>query len=324
MKGRALITGINGFVGYFLTVELLRQGYSVCGIDRRGRFDSSSRQALPGYDGAALASVAIDQDSLSDQQSAREILQRQQPQHIIHLAGNAFVPDSWKSPASAIRNNALSAATLLEAARDLGWQGRFLYVSSSDVYGTPSAEELPLREDSPIRLESPYALSKWSAEQLVSFYRAPGLQTLSARPFNHLGPGQRDEFAAPAFFRRIAAAAAAGESVIRTGELRAVRDFTDVRDVARAYVTLLEKGADGQVYNICSGRGVSIEQLLQSCLNAAGAMLRAETDTALLRPEAVNSRIGSAARLEALGWKPQLSLDQTLRDTWEFMRQESH
>ncbi len=277
---------------------------------------------MPGFDRKQLQSVEVRQNDLSDVEATAELITQLAPDAIVHLAGNAFVPDSWKSPAATLRNNTIAAVNVAEGARRAKWRGRLLFVSSSDVYGTPPAEELPLREDSALRLESPYAVSKRSAEEMLQFLRGDGLELIIARPFNHLGPGQRDDFVAPAFFRRIQQAVRQGADHIEVGELRAVRDFTDVRDVVRAYATLIERGVDGEIYNVCSGEQSAVGDLLALCLRAAGATLETRVDPALLRPEAVNARYGSAEKLERLGWRREISLEQTLRDAWQYIQTE--
>ncbi len=315
---RTLITGINGFVGLYLCLELLRRGDSVSGVDRRGRLDLDTRRGIPGLSAANLSAVSVRSVELTDRDAVRRAILEERPERIVHLAGLAFVPDSWKSPSEALRSNTLTSVTLLETARELGWKGRFLLASTSDVYGAASPEELPLREDAPLRPESPYAATKAAAEALCQFFMRDGIEVIIARPFNHLGPGQRAEFVAPAFLTRIAEAIAAGVPVIRVGELGAVRDFTDVRDVVRAYAALLERGAPGEVYNICSAAPAAIREVLELSLAVAGAKVSYEVDPELLRPGMANARYGDNAKIRALGWQPEITLKQTIQDMWNY------
>jgi GDP-4-dehydro-6-deoxy-D-mannose reductase len=322
----ALITGIQGFAGSYLCHELLGRGDRVYGLDRQ----SAGARALPlprpgmaAIDPRRIAEVEVFASDMSDVNQLADILRKTDANHVYHLAGAAFVPDSWKNPAATLQTNSMCPLTMLQAARQIGWQGRFLFVSSSDVYGTPAASELPLTEDSPIRAESPYALSKYTTEQFARYYDQDGIEVVIARPFNHIGPGQRQEFVVPSFLERIEAAVRASESTITVGELDAVRDFTDVRDVVRAYGLLLERGQRGVVYNICSGHPVRIREILETGLRVSGHDLRYEVDPALLRPEGANQRYGDCQRLQDLGWSARYSLEDSIRDMYRYMREDA-
>ncbi|MEQ9365213.1 MAG: GDP-mannose 4,6-dehydratase [Leptospirales bacterium] len=318
----ALITGIQGFAGSYLCHELLSRGQRVSGLDRQAQGARSLPLPRPGM--APLAPEQIDgvevfASDMSDMDQLADILRKSKANHIYHLAGAAYVPDSWKNPAATLQANSICALTLLQAARSINWRGRYLFISSSDVYGTPTAGELPLTEDSPIRPESPYSLSKYTAEEFARFYNQDGIEVVIARPFNHIGPGQRGEFVVPSFLERIEAAARSGEKQIRVGEMGAVRDFTDVRDVVTAYATLLEKGESGAVYNICSGNPKKIGDILDLAIKASGHEVRYEVDPKLLRGEGANQRYGNCDRLTALGWRPRIALADTIRDMYHYM-----
>ncbi len=318
----ALITGIQGFAGSYLCHELLSRGERVSGLDRA----SSGERALPlprpgmaAITPEQIAGVDVFASDMSDLDQLADILKKTGADRIYHLAGMAYVPDSWKSPVATLAANSICALNLLQAARAIGWRGRFLFVSSSDVYGTPAPEELPLTEASPIRTESPYALSKYTAEEFARYYNQDGIEVVIARPFNHIGPGQRGEFVVPSFLERIEAAARSGADCIRVGEMEAVRDFTDVRDVIAAYAMLMEKGESGGVYNICSGHPKKIGEVLQLAIAASGHSVRYEVDPALLRSEGANQRYGDCAPLMALGWRPRIELADTIRDMYAYM-----
>lgn len=330
---RALITGIHGFAGSHLCAELLRRGASVCGLDRSPRSvgDLASTPALSDLDrDFVAANVSLETSDLADIEQLRSILEDNDVNQIYHLAGMAFVPDSWSSPAVTLQVNSACAMNLLQAARDVQWNGRFLFISSSDVYGTPKDGELPLTEASPIRTESPYALSKFTTENFAWFYdrsrvtaltrgRAPDyhcFDVIVARPFNHIGPGQREDFVVPAFLAKIRAAKAKNEDFIQVGELGAVRDFTDVRDVVAAYILLLEKGAAGEVYNICTGRQILISEILDTAQKVADYAVEYRISEHLLRPEGRNERYGDPAKLRGLGWEHRYSLEDSIRDMW--------
>jgi len=239
---------------------------------------------------------------------------------VYHLAGFAHVGQSWDRPAEVFRVNAEGTLNVLEAARPT--QARVLVVSSAEVYGNVTPDDLPLAEDSPVRPVSPYAASKAAAETLaVQAWLGRGTHAVVARPFNHTGPGQSPEFVVPAFARRIAEASAGG--VLKVGNLAPRRDLTDVRDVVRAYRLLVEHGEPGTAYNVCSGADVAIEELVNLMVDVAGltGKVRLEVDPDLLRPADVPVLRGDPSRIQqATGWAPEIPLDQTLKDvlnaTW--------
>ncbi len=303
---RVLITGAAGFVGRHLTAHLEACGDEVLGVDRH-HFPGA---AHPGMDITDAAAVA-------------EVLAELRPTAIYHLAGWADVGGSWKAPVEAFRANAEGTLNVLSAAVDAGVE-RVLAVSSADVYGKVEPAELPLTEDSPLRPASPYAASKVAADYLgLQAWLGRGLPVLRVRAFNHLGPGQTDKFVAPAIASRIARAERAGDTApLPIGDLSARRDFTDVRDVVRAYRLLMEKGQAGEVYNVCSGADLAVQDLADQLLAQARIELRFETDPELLRPVEVPVLRGSHDRLtDATGWEPEISISQTLTDLLEDWRE---
>jgi GDP-4-dehydro-6-deoxy-D-mannose reductase len=300
---RVLITGAAGFVGRHLTAHLEAAGDEVIGIDRmpeHGHIDIT--------DAAAIGRFVTDL----------------RPATIYHLAGWADVGGSWKAPVEAFRANAEGTLNVLTAACEAGVE-RVLAVSSADVYGKVEASELPLTEDSPLRPASPYAVSKVAADYLgLQAWLGRGLPVLRVRAFNHLGPGQTDKFVAPAIASRIAHAErdGAGDGVLPIGDLSARRDFTDVRDVVRAYRLLVEHGEPGEVYNVCSGVDLAVQELADQMLAQASIPLRFETDPELLRPVEVPVLRGSHERLTAAtGWEPEIPISQTLKDLLEDWRE---
>jgi GDP-4-dehydro-6-deoxy-D-mannose reductase len=293
---RALVTGGSGFVGHHLVAHLIAQGDEVMTCDRA---------PLPG--GEVL--------DITDAEATGELVARLQPEVIYHLAGWADVGGSWQAPVEAFRANAEGTLNVLQAATDVGVD-RVLAVSSADVYGAVSEAELPLTEESALRPASPYAASKVAADFLaLQAWLGRRLPVLRVRAFNHLGPGQTDKFVAPALASRIARNEVEGGDVITIGNLSARRDFTDVRDVVRAYRLLVEHGEPGEVYNVCSGRDVAVQELADDLLAMARRPMRFETDPELLRPVDVPVLWGDHARLtKATGWEPEIPLSQTLTD----------
>ena len=294
---RSLITGGRGFVGTWLADHLRGVGDEVTVIDHE--VDVTDPQALL----VAVSDAA--------------------PDAIYHLAALTHVGRSWDEPLRVLEVNVIGTAAVLAAARQCGTDPRVLVTSSAEVYGAVTdPSQLPLREDSPTAPLTPYAASKLAAESVVAqTVLGHGQQVIVVRPFNHIGPGQSPNFAVPALAKRIVEADRRGASTIPVGNLSARRDFTDVRDVVRAYRLLIESGQSGDVYNVCSGRDVGIGEIADTLLSLAGTTLAFETDPALVRPVEVPVLRGDPGRLvEATGWKPEITLDQTLADVLEYWR----
>jgi len=297
---KALVTGGSGFVGRHLVAHLRAEGDEVAVCDRA---------PADGEDGPAFVTDITDADSIA------AVVSETRPEVIYHLAGWADVGGSWKAPVEAFRANAEGTLNVLSAAADVGVD-RVLSVSSADVYGAVAEDELPLTEDSPLRPASPYAASKVAADFLgLQAWLGRGLPVLRVRAFNHLGPGQTDKFVAAAVASRIARNELDGGDVITIGNLSARRDFTDVRDVVRAYRLLVGKGSPGEAYNVCRGRDVAVQDLADRLLAMTRRPMRFETDPALLRPVDVPVLRGDHSRLTAAtGWEPEIPLEQTLTD----------
>jgi GDP-4-dehydro-6-deoxy-D-mannose reductase len=248
------------------------------------------------------------------------------PDAIYHLAALTHVGQSWDEPLRVFEVNVIGTGALLAAARECGTNPRILVTSSAEVYGAVTDPgRLPLREDSPTAPLTPYAASKLAAEALVAqAHLGHGQHVITVRPFNHIGPGQSPNFAVPALARRIVEAERQGVGTIPVGNLSARRDFTDVRDVVRAYRLLIEMGRPGGVYNVCSGRDVSIRAIADRLLGLAGTSLEFETDPSLVRPVEVPVLRGDPGRLEeATGWKPEVPLEQTLADVLAYWQQQT-
>ncbi len=268
--------------------------------------------------------VQIDQEvEITDPGALLAAVSEAAPDAIYHLAAITHVGQSWDEPLRVLEVNVLGTAALLAAARECGSNPRILVTSSAEVYGAiTDPSQLPLTEDSPTLPLSPYAASKLAAEAVCTqAWLGHGQHVVVVRPFNHIGPGQSPNFAVSALSKRIVDAERSGAGEIRVGNLSARRDFTDVRDVVRSYRMLVESGAPGAVYNMCSGRDVSIQEIADRLLAAAGSTVRLVPDPALMRPVEVPVLRGDPSRLtSATGWVPELSLDQTLTDVLEYWR----
>jgi GDP-4-dehydro-6-deoxy-D-mannose reductase len=293
---RALITGGKGFVGHWLAAHLKDAGDEVVIVDVET--DVADGEAI----GRVVADVA--------------------PEAIYHLAALTHVGESWDNPSQVLRVNVLGTAELLAAARALAAPPTVLVVSSAEVYGVVSPGQLPLGEDTPTAPATPYAASKLAAEAVaLQAWRGYGQPVIVVRPFNHIGPGQSPNFAVPALAKRIVEARKSGAKTLRVGTLTTRRDFTDVRDVVLAYRLLVQRGAPGTLYNVCSGRDVAISEVADQLLTLAQADLELVTDPDLVRPVDVPVLRGEAGLLrQATGWVPQIPLATTLADvlaSWE-------
>jgi GDP-4-dehydro-6-deoxy-D-mannose reductase len=295
---RALITGVSGFVGRHLFEHLQTMGDDVEGCDR--------------------ADGSVD---IGDLESVRTILNRVRPEVVYHLAGWSDVGGSWAAPVEVFRANAEGTLNVLIACTEAGVD-RVVAVSSADVYGIVRDDELPINESAALRPVTPYAASKVAADYLaLQAWLGTKLPVLRARAFNHLGPGQLPRFVAPALAERIARNELDGGTDVPVGNLSARRDFTDVRDVVRAYRLLAERGEPGEAYNVCSGRAVSVQQLAEDLLAMARHPMHLKPDPALERPVDVPVLLGDYTRLQrATGWEPAIPLAQTLEDLLDDMR----
>jgi GDP-4-dehydro-6-deoxy-D-mannose reductase len=299
---RVLITGAAGFAGGHLAAHLHEEGHDLVGV---GRSPESP---------VDFHYVTLD---LLDAETVRSTFERVKPDWIAHLAADASVGQSWDDPAGTLRNNLESTLNVLDAAGD----ATVLIAGSGEVYGPPRA--LPVDETHQLRPQNPYAVSKAAADLLGGFYDdAHGRRVIRTRAFNHFGPGQSDLYVVAAFARQIAAAEAAGqrEVVVETGNLEARRDFTDARDVVRAYALLLE-GAEPGAYNICSGTSRSAADILAALAQESPLDVTHETDPARLRKHEVMDIRGAHDKLtSATGWQPEIPFEQTIRDTLDWWR----
>jgi GDP-4-dehydro-6-deoxy-D-mannose reductase len=307
---RTLITGATGFVGGHL-IDRLDGTRTICGWHRPGgrppdRTRAVEWQPVDVLDGKAVARALADWP----------------PDEIYHLAGSPHVGASWSMAAAQLETNVLGTHHLLEAVRRASVPCRIVMVSSAQIY-KPGDE--PIDEQARKLPSSPYGVSKLAADDLALRAAAEdGVPVIVARPFNHAGPHQSPEFVVSSFARQIAlieAGRAAPE--IKVGNLEARRDLTDVRDVVRAYLLLMDAGRIGEAYNICSGRAWRIGDLLDELLQIVRLPVRIETDASRLRPQDSTVLQGDASRIRSeLGWTPVIRVEQTLRDTLDWWRAE--
>lgn len=254
---------------------------------------------------------------LKDETALRQVVEQAQPDHIYHLAAQASPRRSFSQPWETLENNIRSQLNVFLACLSLGIQPRILIVSSAEIYGPVQPDQLPIRETAPLRPTNPYGVSKVAQDMLgLQYWLSHHLPILRARPFNHFGPGQSEGFVAIDFSIQIARIEAGQqEPVIEVGNLSAMRDFTDVRDVVRAYRLIMEKGIPGEVYNVASGRAYSIQSLLDTLLGYSTTRIEIRTDAARMMPIDVPIIQGDTTRLrEATGWQPMIGFEQTVLD----------
>jgi GDP-4-dehydro-6-deoxy-D-mannose reductase len=312
---RSLITGVGGFAGSHLADYLLAEG------DAAGEvWGCDLTAARRPYLSPNVHLIAAD---LRDPQAAHQLIAQSRPERIFHLAGQAFVGDSWAHPWETIETNLRSQVNVLEAVVANGLRPSILVVGSSEEYGRMGTPGLAIDETQPLQPDSPYSVSKVAQDMLgLQYFLSYALPIVRVRPFNHIGPRQNHKFVAAAFASQVAAIEAGQKPpVMQVGNLEPRRDFTDVRDTVRAYALLLERGQAGEVYNLGSGESHRIRELLDVLLSLAHTSIRVETDSSRLRPNDVPDLVCDASRLrQATGWQPQYRLEETLRDLLNYER----
>ena len=290
-------------------MKLLATGH--LGFVGRALRDFVTNHPERGFEWSELAR----EHNVLDRDDLVAMLREHRPDCVVHLAAQSHVHASWSDPAATLQTNTIGTANLLSAMDAAGFAGRLLYVSSADVYGAVPESLLPVTEDTPPAPRSPYASSKVAAEVLCRQWAcARPLDVVIARPFNHTGPRQRDEFALPRFAREVAAIRAGQrEPVLQVGDVDVTRDFLDVDDVADAYLRLLRDGRSGETYNVCSGREVLLRDALSTLMDIAKVSAKVVTDPALLRPSEQRRMAGSWRKLgDATGWQPTTPFADTL------------
>lgn len=305
---RVLVTGIGGFAGPVVADALRTAGHEVLGLVQ-------AEPASPRLAALGLPAGALHAGDVTDAAGLGRLLAVTRPDGIVHLAGLTFVPAAEQDPAEAYRVNVGGLLALLAAVRKEMPKARVLAVGSADAYGAVERSELPVREETPFRPVTVYGASKAAADVAAAQWaRAYGLDIVRARPFNHTGPGQDAAFVCSALARQVAAIeAGTQEAVLHVGNVDPVRDFSDVRDVAAGYVALLERGRTGEAYNLCSGSGSSIAEVIAILRTHARVALRVHSDPALRRAVDVERIVGSHERATRdAGWVPRIPLDATL------------
>lgn len=298
--GKLMVTGATGFVGGFIQHALASENNA--------------------YGFVFIPSQVIE---LRDAEGVARICAENAPDYVIHLAALSFVPESFNNPHETYEVNFLGTLNLLQALKQSGFKGRLLFVGSGDMYGLAAPEALPLTENSPLKPRSPYAVSKVAAEALCyQWSQTEGMDIVMARPFNHIGPAQSDHFVVSDFAKQVMEIKLGRRKPeISVGDIDVTRDFTDVRDVVRAYLMLLCGGGNGEAYNVCSGKEHSVREILERLLTLARVTANIRQDSARLRPAEQRRVYGSYDKLrDSTGWQPEIGLEQSLADNltyWE-------
>jgi GDP-4-dehydro-6-deoxy-D-mannose reductase len=315
---RALITGITGFAGSHLAEYLLAEHPHV---EVFGTFRWRSRMDNVEHLDRQIKLVEAD---LRDYTSMHRALEITRPDIIFHLAAQSFVPSSWNAPNDTIVTNVTGQTNLFEAIRALKLDPVVQLACSSEEYGLVLPDETPIKETNPLRPLSPYAVSKVAQDYLgYQYFQSYGLKAVRTRGFNHTGPRRGQVFVTSNFCSQVAAIELGlQEPVIRVGNIDAVRDFTDVRDMVRGYWLAVTKAKPGEVYNIATGTGITIRAMLSLVLSLSKVEVRIEVDPDRLRPSDVEILIGDSSKFRAdTGWEPKIPFEQTVGDLLDYWRQ---
>ncbi|MES1240210.1 MAG: GDP-mannose 4,6-dehydratase [Acidobacteriota bacterium] len=315
---RALITGITGFAGSHLAEYLLNEhpDVEVFGTYRwRSRMDNVEH---------LRSRIRLLEADLRDYTSMHAALDKSRPDVIFHLAAQSFVPSSWTAPNETLTTNVAGQTNLFEAIRALRIDPVVQIACSSEEYGLVLPDETPIKETNPLRPLSPYAVSKVAQDYLgYQYFQSYGLKVVRTRGFNHTGPRRGQVFVTSNFCSQVAAIGLGlQDPVIRVGNIEAIRDFTDVRDMVRAYWLAVTKAKPGEVYNIATGNGIRISEMLSRLIEISGLDVKIEVDPERLRPSDVEILIGDASKFKAdTGWEPRIPFEQTLNDLLDYWRQ---
>lgn len=299
---KALITGSTGFVGPYLKKELESHGYEVFGMDRNNPEN--------------LKSVFC--GDIRDSGFVDDVIEKVLPDEVYHLAGFSSVKKSFEEPELTMEINVGGTRNMLEAIKKFCPKSKVLIVSSADVYGKP--KKVPINENEEVQETSPYSKSRIAQEKLMNEFR--DLDIVVSRSFNHTGPGQPEIFVLPDFVKQVVEIEKGiKEPVIFTGDLNIVRDFSDVRDVVRAYYLLLQKGKKGEVYNVGSGKGCNLGELLKKIIALSDVEIEIKQDSSKMRPVEIVELVADVSKImQDVGWKPNYSIDRTIKDLLNYWR----
>ena len=313
---KLLITGFAGFVSHHF-LDLLNKeepGSAVLGIDK----------SIPDFNFSNYNNLTISFENIDllNRSASNKIIDSFQPEYILHLASVSSVAKSWHTPLDSFVNNTNIFLNLAEQIRINKSKCRILSIGSSEEFGEVAEKELPLTEEHPLKPVSPYAVARVAQEMLSKIY-ADGfsLDIIMTRSFNHIGPGQKDIFVISSFCKQLVRLSKnkSVNNIITTGNLSVIRDFVDVRDVVRAYYLLFKKGRRGEVYNVCSGNGVVLKDIILKMTELLGIKVETVTDPQLIGPNENKKVIGSFQKIkDELGWQPEIKMEKSLSDIIQY------
>lgn len=315
-KKKVFITGIAGFVGSHLAELLLAKNFEVYGLCRQRSRKDHIESIIP--------KLHLEDADLMDTHSLYGVVSRIKPDYIFHLAAQSFVPTSWVSPSVTLEVNIVGTANLFEAVKMAGIDPVIQIACSSEEYGLVQPDELPIKETNPLRPLSPYAVSKLAMDYLgYQYYQSYKVRVIRTRGFNHTGPRRGETFAESNFAKQIAMIEKGKqEAVISVGNLDASRDYTDVRDMVRAYLLSVEKCDPGEAYNICTGSTIKIEDMLHMLLSFSKVKPEIRPDESRMRPSDVPILLGDNTKFVAkTGWKPEIPFEKTMEDLLNYWRE---
>ncbi|MBI4130375.1 GDP-mannose 4,6-dehydratase [Candidatus Roizmanbacteria bacterium] len=313
---KALITGITGFAGSHLAELLLKEGYDV--------FATTRPRSKTEHIDHILDQLKLYDADLIDSHSLSTVLSDVKPDYIFHLGAQAFVPTSWSSPATTMESNVIGTIHLFEAVRRVEINPVIQIACSSEEYGLVQKHETPITEQNELRPLSTYAVSKIAMDFLgYQYFKSYGMKIIRTRGFNHTGPRQGDVYVCSTFAKQVALIEVGKKKpVIEVGNLESFRDFTDVRDMVRAYLLAVQQCEPGDVYNIASGRAWQIKEVLHMLIKMSKKQITVAQDEKRMRPSDVELLLGDSTKFRnKTGWKPEIPFEKTLEDLLQYWRE---
>lgn len=316
MSKKVFITGVSGFAGQHLARELLKQN----DIELFGSYLSPESLDSLSDISSVISLFRLD---LIDYKTVLDVFEKTKIDELYHLAAITSPAQSFSNPSQVVNNNISSQLNVLEAIRKTNPDAKIMVTSSSEIYGKVDKKYLPIDENTPLNPTNPYAVSKIAQDFFgLQYVLSYGMNIFRVRPFNHIGPGQTDKFAASAFAKKIAEIEKnKRDPILTVGNINSKRDFTDVSDMVKAYVMLMEKAENGQVYNIGSGKSYKISQILDILLSFSKLKIEIKVDKSLLRPSDNPELVCDNSKVFALtGWKPTISIEESLENLLNYWR----
>lgn len=314
---KVIITGVTGFAGSHLTEYIINNKLAELHGTYRGK---STDLSNINHVKDKLNLVKCD---ITDYFVVKQTIKEIDPDYIFHLAAQSFVPESWKSPKETLETNIMGTLNIFEAIREVNPEIKVQIASSSETYGLVYENETPIKETNPFRPLSPYGVSKAAMDLLgYQYHQSYGLKIIMTRAFNHTGPRRGDVFVASNWSKQIAEIEKGTQKpVLMVGSLTSKRDFTDVRDIVRAYWLAVEKCEPGEAYNICSGKTHTMQSILDKLLSFTDKKITIKEDPKRLRPSDVKVLLGDHGKFtKQTGWEPEIPLDKTLKDLLDYWR----